>query len=66
MVNMENCLYVYICILDECRALWGEPEQPVCQRQLRMWSLYTRMPSCRGVEVSMVFSEGSGKVPGES
>ena len=50
--------------LDECRALWGEPEQAVCQGlQLRMRSSYTHVPfrtschSCRGVEVGLVFSE---------
>ena len=47
--------------LDKCRALWGEPDQAVCQGlQLHMCSSYTHMPfhtSCRGVEVVMVFSE---------
>ena len=49
-------------ILDECRALWGEPEQAVCQGlQLRMRSSYTRarvpLRTCRGVEVVVAFSK---------
>ena len=33
---------IRIMTVDECRALWGEPEQAVCQGlQLRMHSLYT-------------------------
>ena len=52
----------YICILDECRALWGEPEQAVCQGlQLRMRSSYIRarvpLRTCRGVEVVVAFSK---------
>ena len=41
-----------IYVLDEFRALWGEPEQAVCQGQLRLRSLYTRVSSCRSVEVA--------------
>ena len=53
--------YQITLLLDECRALWGEPEQAVCQGlQLRMRSSYARVPfhtSCRGVEVGVAFSE---------
>ena len=41
---LTSCTVTYE--LDECRALWGEPEQVVCQGQLHMRSLYTRVPSC--------------------
>ena len=47
-------------LLDECRALWGKPEQACQGLQLRMHSSYTRVPfrtSCRGVEVGVAFSE---------
>ena len=46
-------------MLDKCRALWGEPEQAVCQG-LQLRSSYTCLPyrtSCRGVEVGVAFSE---------
>ena len=48
-------------VLDECRALWGEPEQAACQGlKLCIRSSYTRVPfrtSCRGVEVGVAFSK---------
>ena len=48
-------------LLDECRALWGEPEQAACQGlKLCIRSSYTHVPfrtSCRGVEVGVAFSK---------
>ena len=57
------CSWKVCVLLDECRALWGEPEQAVsvCQGlKLCIRSSYTRVPfrtSCRGVEVGVAFSK---------
>ena len=64
-MHKSNKLFCSI-ILDECRVLRCEPEQAVCQEQLRMRSSYTRVPSCRDVTVGVAFSEGLRKVSAES